>query len=199
MFLPFISGGAHLGGLAAGFAATALLCRGAFVLRDATPLWVRTLAHALAFVCAAAVGIAGFELLVRAELGLRYTQRIALLPGVESPVLHLRAAEVLADPQASRGELLAALSAEQRAVEATHRKQPEMLAAVAELQFRLGRTELALAAIEEALALAPDDPRIQARRVRILQGELGGRALEGELPPWLPDPRISAPAAGVEI
>lgn len=199
MFLPFISGGAHLGGLAAGFATTALLCRGAFVLRDAAPLWVRTLAHALAFVSVAAVGIAGFDLWVRAEFGLRYTQRIARLPGIENPVLHLRAAEVLADPEASRGELLAALSAEERAVEATYRKQPEMLAAVAELQFRLGRTELALAAIEEAIALAPDDPRFEARRVHILQGELGGRPLEGELPPWLPDLRISAPAASVEI
>ncbi len=199
MLLPFISGAAHLGGLAAGFATTAGLCHGAPVLRAEAPLWVRSLAHSLALVCATALAIAGWDLFGRADLALRYTQRIASLPGVGAPVLHLRAAEVLADPGASRSELLAALLAEERAVRATSRKQPELLDALAELQFRLGRTELALAAIDEAIALAPADPRFRARRERILLGELEGRALEGELPPWLPDPRDAAPPESVEI
>jgi hypothetical protein len=198
MLLPFISGGAHVGGLAAGFALTGLLCRGEFVLDEAPPIWVRALARALCLVCATAVGIAAWDLWGRGELGRRYTERIARLPGIASPVLHLRAVEVLADPRASRAELLAALSAEERAVDATFRKQPEMLAGLAELQYRLGRSELALATIEEALALAPDDRELLLRRARILQGEPAGPGAPGELPPWLPDPRESSPLRSVE-
>jgi membrane associated rhomboid family serine protease len=197
--LPFVSASAHVAGLAAGYAATALTARGAPSLRAPAPIWVRSLAHALVLLFTSSVAVAGWDLFVRADSGLRYTRRIAVLPGVASPLLHLRAVEVLEASDATRAELAAALAAEERAVEVTYRKQPEMLAVLADLRFRLGRTEQALAAIDEAIALAPEQERYRALRERILAGETRGRTPSEEVPPWLPSGARRAPAVSVEI
>jgi hypothetical protein len=147
-------------------------------------LWAADAAAALAVVLA--VGIAGWTAVAPdLEVAARRAERLLSLPDA-SPLLLNNAAWRIATADEPEPRLLAvAERLAERAVEATRRRDPNLLDTLAEVHFQAGDTERALRVIDEAIALAPDEPYYREQRRRFL----GERA---------PDDRPAPPEEGAE-
>jgi membrane associated rhomboid family serine protease len=164
LVLPFVAGGAHLLGFLAGGGAAA----------SATPPYLRREP------VRAAVGLASLLVGLAAIGSLASAGRFLLDPGAweahakvllaaepPSPVLLNDAAWLIATGHEPTARALdEALEMAQRAVRATGHRDPNLLDTLAETQFRSGNRQAALATIDEAIALAPDEPYFREQRRR---------------------------------
>jgi hypothetical protein len=194
-FLPGIAHAAHLGGFVAGVGAAAAVTP-RDPLRPARPAWLGA-ANLGAAGIAAASALALFWAVwgpgpgaVRAR-----AERLLVLEGVHPQILN-NEAWMIAISESPDPELLAvARRMAERAVEATGRRDPNVLDTLAEVQFAAGDATAAVATIDEAIALAPHEDYFEEQRRRFT----GERAAddrpeppEGPVEPLpLPDPETS--------
>jgi membrane associated rhomboid family serine protease len=166
-FVPNVAHAAHAGGLVAGaFAALALAPADAASFRPG-PALRGACAVALALAIAA-LGMYGYGLLDPGTAAARRGAR--LLDDRETPPLLLNndAWAIATSRDPSEEQLDLALRMARRAVRATQRLEPNLLDTLAEVYFQLGRSEDAVATIDDAIALAPDEPYYAEQRRRFL-------------------------------
>jgi tetratricopeptide (TPR) repeat protein len=117
---------------------------------------------------------------------------LRLLESQSAPILLLNndAWTIATSGSPTHEQLELALALSSRAVEATHRLDPNLLDTLAEIYFQLGRPEEAVETIDEAITLAPGASYLEEQRLRFL----GERAAEDrpeppdQLPPPEPEP-----------
>ena len=80
--------------------------------------------------------------------------------------MNQRAWQIAIDEDSTKERLLAALQAAERSVDLSERQESAILDTLAEVHFVLGNQASALAAIDEAIALAPFDTYYQEQRRR---------------------------------
>lgn len=194
LVLPVIAWGAHLGGFVAGAAAVAM--SGATARRSPSPAWVRLAAPAVVVSTLAALVVAGTELRRPGGYTPVLFERLARLPGVPTNELNNEAWFVAIDPESTPQLLEAALAMAERAVQETQRAEPTLLDTLAEVQFQLGRSEAAVATIQEAIVRQPFEPyyREQLRRF------LGERDAEDRpSPPGFPEEPAPPADPGISV
>ncbi len=186
--IPMIAGEAHMGGFAAGGLAAALLTFRER-LSAAPPAWVRAGATTAAIAAVVSLGAAAVALLAPEDFLAQHAERIARLPGMTAQELNNYAWTIAIKPESTREQLEAALHLAERAVATTRRGDPTLLDTLAEVHFQLGRPDLALAIIDEAILRAPDEPYYREQRRRFT----GERSPDDRPPdpvePWGLDPR----------
>jgi membrane associated rhomboid family serine protease len=165
--VPGIAGAAHLGGFFAGVLSAWLLVDGPLGSRPA-PIPVRALAACVLLATAASVGTAATELRTPGRSCVRLLPQLKLSRQVSVMALNNCAWTVAIAESATPQDLESALGLAERAVEETQRKEPTMLDTLAELQFRMGKTEDAVATIDEAIAIDPAEPYYTEQRKRFL-------------------------------
>jgi membrane associated rhomboid family serine protease len=176
--IPFIALAAHIGGLISGAIATAWVGRRIFV-RPA--LWISATCGALMFATLISVGTAAMDVFADGHAIARYAARIARLPGISPDELNNHAWTIAIAPEVTREELEAALLLAERAVTETHRSEATILDTLAEVQFGLGMDAAAISAIDEAIALEPDDTYYHEQRRRF-----AGERERGDRPEYIP-------------
>jgi len=182
--IPFIALAAHIGGLISGAIATAWVGR-RILTRPA--LWIRATCSALLFATVISVGTAGMEAFADGHAAARYAARKARLPGISPGELNNHAWVIATAPEVTREELEAALLLAERAVTETQRSEATILDTLAEVQFRLGMDAAAISAIDEAIALDPDETYYHEQRRRF-----AGERARGDRPEYIP-PRFREP------
>jgi membrane associated rhomboid family serine protease len=163
--IPLIAGEAHLGGFAAGFATAALTTRSAPLHAPAGPA-SRAAAAAVVAASLLSVGAAAAALISAGDYRAAHAARIARLPGISPSELNNHAWLIAIDGDSTRDQLEAALLLAKRAVEATERQDPTILDTLAEVLFQLGRAQLAVAVIDEAIHRAPGESYYREQRRR---------------------------------
>ena len=176
--IPFIALAAHIGGLISGAIATAWVGRHIFT-RPA--LWIRATCSALLFATAISMGTAAMDVFADGHAIARYAARKARLPGISPGELNNHAWMIATEPDVTREELEAALLLAERAVAETHRSEATILDTLAEVQFGLGMDAAAISAIDEAIALEPDDSYYHEQRRRF-----AGERARGDRPEYIP-------------
>jgi membrane associated rhomboid family serine protease len=169
LLLPFIAGASHLGGVVAGALGAGLL--GASVPMGAArpaPRWLRPAAAIVVGVAVLGLGVGFARLLDRDAYVVSRLEQLARLPDVTALDLNNQAWLVAVDPESSPEQLAAALHLAERAAADTDRGEPNILDTLAELEFQLGFQERALATIDEAIAMRPDEDYYREQRRRFL-------------------------------
>jgi membrane associated rhomboid family serine protease len=192
--IPFIALAAHVGGLVSGAIATAWVGRRVF-----TPpaRWIRALCGALMFATLISVGTASMDIFADGDAAARYAVRTARLPGVSPDELNNYAWTIATAPEVTREELEAALLLAERAVTETHRSEATILDTLAEVQFGLGMDAAAISAIDEAIALDPDETYYHEQRRRFTGERARGNRPE-YIPPMFREPNETGPPAEAE-
>jgi len=191
--IPFIAGEAHLGGFAAGFATTAILTRAAPLHAAAGPA-SRAAATVVTSLSLLSVGAAAAALLVTDDFRARHAARIAALPGISPQELNNHAWLIATDPDSTPAQLEAALLLAGRAVVETAHSDPTLLDTLAEVQFQLGRPDLAVLIIDQAIERAPGEPYYREQRRRFTgEREPDDRPPDPALP-WQEEGRPPLPA-----
>lgn len=165
--LPVVAAAAHLGGLALGLAATAAVARSALAGRPAGS-WLLAADAVLAALLAASLLLVGR---VVAEGSPAYARSGARLLRSESVPPHLLndfAWLVVTEGTPRREDVAVALELARRAAGATGRRDPNVLDTLAETYFAAGDVEAAVETIDEAIALAPEEPYFREQRRRFL-------------------------------
>jgi hypothetical protein len=176
-FVPWVAGAAHIGGFAGGALAAWLLTDGP--LRGGpAPAPVRVLAASVLVATVAGVGTAAVQLREPGDYCMRHLSRLEQVRGISAMELNNCAWTVAIADVATDDELSSALTLAERAVEKTGRKEATILDTLAELQFRMGDADAAIATIEEAMALQPQESYYSEQR----------RRFRGERPDRPPDP-----------
>jgi membrane associated rhomboid family serine protease len=193
--IPFIAIAAHIGGLIAGAIATA--CVGRSILTPPA-MWIRATCSALIFATLISVGTAGMEVLAGGDVAARYAARTARLPGISPDELNNYAWAIATAPDVTREELEAALQLAERAVLETNREEPTILDTLAEVRFGMGMDDAAISAIDEAIALEPDDTYYQEQRRRFT-GERARSNRPEYIPPMFREPNEAGPPGEPEL
>lgn len=163
--LPFIAGAAHLGGFLSGVAAVALMTRpGSLGASASTP--ARALAAAVIGLTVLAVGRASWEVMRAPDFPARHAARLSSIPEIAPGELNDHAWRIAIDPQASRAQMKSALRLAERAVAETSGEDAALLDTLAEVQFQLGRADLAIQIIDEAIAREPGESYYREQRRR---------------------------------
>jgi tetratricopeptide (TPR) repeat protein len=159
---------------------------------------VRVLATVVLLATAAGLAFSGAQLLAPGDYGARHLARLGRLPSIRADELNNRAWLVALDEESTPEMRQAARELAERAVSETQRKEPTILDTLAELQFQTGEPEAAVATIEEAMRLDPDEPYYGEQRRRFL-GERSDRPPPpgGSFRPLLPP--APAPDPGVTV
>ncbi len=188
-FIPDVAHAAHWGGLTAGGLAAWLATSDPVPLAP-PPRWVVAGAGLGLFSVVVAGAGLGWAVLDPGAASLRRAAYLADDPDA-SPGLLNDAAWTIAISDAPDAELLAAAEEmAERAVDATSRSNPNLLDTLAEIAFIRGRPEDAVALIDEAIALAPEEPYYREQRRRFT----GERAADDRpADPSLPPPRQRHP------
>jgi membrane associated rhomboid family serine protease len=190
-FFPVIATGAHVGGFASGFVTCALVGRGG-LRRAPLPVWVRWVnAVAVVALVASMAGatrayLQGPELTHR-----RMAEKLLSRDGVPPQILNNLAWLLATSEDPSREGLEAALELAERAVDATDRREANILDTLAEVHFRRGETGAAIEVIQEAIRLDPNEPYYRGQRERFL----GRRDADDrpDPPSFAPEPPANAP------
>jgi hypothetical protein len=169
LVVPVIAGASHLGGVIAGALGAALLGRKlpVAVARPA-PRWLRPAAAAVVGVSALGIAIGFSPLLDRDHYVAHRLEQIGRMPDATPLELNNQAWLIAVDPDSTPEQLEAALQLAERAARETERGEPNILDTLAELEFQLGFPERALATIDEAIAMRPDESYYQEQRRRFL-------------------------------
>ncbi len=202
LVVPVVAGSAHAGGFGAGLAAAALVT-GPGLRRDALrPALV--LANALLAILLVAALVGATPLVAgRPAAWARHAERLLSLPQTMPMVLNNAAWLMVTGASGPPSESLErALELAERAVSETRRGDPNLLDTLAEVQFQVGREEEAIATIDEAIALAPNEAYFREQRRRFT----GERAPDDrpepprEPPPTEPGPPLPEfPEPGVRV
>ena len=192
--IPVIALAAHIGGLISGAIATAWVGRRIFT-RPA--LWIRATCGALLFATLISLGTASMDIFADGDSAARYAARKARLPGISPGELNDHAWMIAIAPDVTREELKAALLLAERAVSETQRSEATILDTLAEVQFGLGMDAAAISAIDEAIALDPDETYYHEQRRRF-----AGERARGDRPEYIPpmfrEPKEIGPPAETE-
>jgi len=192
--IPVIALAAHIGGLISGAIATAWVGR-RILARPA--LWIRATCGALMFATLISLGTASMDVFADGHAIARYAARAARLPGISPDELNNHAWIIAIAPDVTREELEAALLLAERAVSETQRAEATILDTLAEVHFGLGMNAAAISAIDEAIALDPDEIYYQEQRRRF-----AGERARGDRPEYIPpmfrDPKEIGPPAETE-
>ena len=164
---PIIATGAHVGGFLSGFAICALV--GAAGLERRPVRRALRLANGVAAVVLV-LAVGGAVSAYRAGPDWERYAGILLARETASPAALNDVAwlMVTTNDSPSEAELDAALALAERAVETSGRRSPNILDTLAEVHFQRGETAEALTAIEEAIALDPDEAYYRGQRERFL-------------------------------
>jgi membrane associated rhomboid family serine protease len=184
---PIIAGEAHLGGMIAGAATTALVTRRGRLREPESP-WVRNLAGLTAAVTLVAVGAAGNAWLGADDFISDHGERLLRMPDIHPATLNNYAWMIAIDPDHSEEQLGAALALAERAVADTEGEESTLLDTLAEVQFQLGRREDAILTIDLALERAPDESHwryyYEQRRRFTGERDADDRPADPQLVPW---------------
>jgi membrane associated rhomboid family serine protease len=189
--LPAIAGAAHLSGLAAGILVCACVASGAL---DGRRVGVPVLAvdGLLLFALGAGVAAAGSVALREGSPLAGRAELLAERGDIPPMVLNNLAWLIATDPRASASDRSTAVRLAERAVEGTGRNDPNVLDTLAEAQFAAGSAAEAVATIDEAIALAPQESYFREQRRRFT----GERSLEDRPEPpgsWITPERRRPP------
>jgi rhomboid protease GluP len=179
LFVPWVATSGHLGGLAGGALAAALvsapLLRGA-----ATPAWLVAADALLGAAVLASVSAATFELARgEAEILPRRGERLLSLEGAPAELLNDTAWMIAISDEPTPPALDVALRLAERAVGESEGRDANILDTLAEVLFRRGEPEAALATIDQAIALEPDEAYFREQRRRFT----GERGFDDRPPP----------------
>lgn len=167
VFVPHVAHGAHLGGFLAGGALALALAPGSAATLPAGP------ALRLASLAAFALLLVSLGVLARGvanpELAAtRRGERLLSDERASATVLNNYAWTIAVSQHPSERQLRVALALARRAVRQTQRADPNLLDTLAEVYFQSGRMDDALATIDEAIELAPDESYFREQRRRFL-------------------------------
>lgn len=182
-FLPYIAWAAHLGGFIGGYIAARVVARAA-LQRRAPAAWLRSAAVAL--LALAVLGFVGLApLVLRAGWSFnRHAEHILALEEIAAADLNNLAWRIATETDGLSSEPALALELARRAVEETGRANPDYLDTLAEVQFGAGNPRAAVAAIDEAIELAPWDDYFRAQRDRFSGLRPAGDRPESPALPW---------------
>lgn len=189
--VPVVAGSAHVAGFAAG-ALAAALCAGRDLRRE--PLRADALlAVGLVGVLAAASLASAARFVFGSSAWEGHAERLLEREGAPPLLLNDAAWLIATAARPSERALHEAVELAERAVSATGGADPNILDTLAEAQWRSGDERGALATIDEAIALDPDEPYFREQRRRFS----GDRAADDRPAPpreWAPpDEREPAP------
>lgn len=181
---PAVAGTAHVAGFTAG-ALAAAIGSGRDLRRERVRPDLQLAAGLVAVLVVASLASAG-RFLVGSAAWEGHAERLLEHDDTTPPVLMNDAAWLIATAARPSPRALAdAVTLAERAVRATDGLDPNVLDTLAEAQWRSGDAEAALATIDEAIALQPDEPYFQEQRRRFA----GERAPADRPDPpgrWLP-------------
>jgi membrane associated rhomboid family serine protease len=187
-FVPAVAHAAHAGGFVVGGAAAAcLFARGCDA--PAARAWLGP-ANVIA-ACLVALALAGLwwsafspdDTATR-----RRAERLLVLEGVRPEVLNNEAWMIAISGHSDPALLEVALRLAEEAVARTARRDPNLLDTLAEVHFAAGRTEAALATIDEAIVLAPEADYLREQRRRFTGQRAPDDRPEPPNEPMLPRP-----------
>ncbi len=165
--LPVVAAAAHLGGLLAGLAATAAVGRYALAGKPAgTPLLA--VDAVLAAVLLGSLFVLGRVVAEGSPAYARTGSRLLRAGSVAPHLLNDFAWLVATEGNPRPEDLAVALELARRAVRATDRLDPNVLDTLAEVYFAAGEVDAAVETIDEAIALAPEEPYFREQRRRFL-------------------------------
>lgn len=163
--VTFIAGAAHAAGFAAGFLACALLAPPALQRK---PSGVSLLA-ANAF-CAGllvvALGFMGREVIGGADAVVQRAERLLRMTEIDPQLLNNTAWTLATEGKPDERELGIALQLAERAAGASRFMDPNVLDTLAEVYFQSGKSGKAVEVIDDAIALAPNEPYFREQRRR---------------------------------
>jgi rhomboid protease GluP len=182
-FVPWVATSGHLGGLAGGALAAALVSA-PLLRRGSAPAWLVGANALLGVAVVASVAAAGFELSRgRDELLPRRGERLLRLDQAPAGLLNDTAWMIAISPSPAPPALDVALRLAERAVGESARNDANLLDTLAEVLFQLGQQSEALATIDEAIRLEPAESYFREQRRRFT----GERAFDDRPePPGLP-------------
>jgi hypothetical protein len=192
LFVPGIAHAAHLGGFLAGAMVTAVIAPPQLG-PGSSPRWLAPACAATALAVGVAVVAAVWPLLAPSSPVAE--RRAAHLLSADVEPLHLNnvAWTIVTGPAPRPGLVDVALQLAERAVEQTGRGDPNILDTLAEAYFVAGHREAAIAAIDEAIFLAPGVEYFREQRRRFT----GERKPEDRPNPpdefWQPTPQPLPP------
>jgi len=166
LVLPIIATGAHVGGFMTGFAVCAVV-GAAGLHREPVRPWVVASNGALVVALVASLASMGTVVVRGPDWEHRAERLLAhdeVPPEMLNNVAWLIATSDAPDPEA----LDAALRLARRAARETDRQDPNILDTLAEVHFQRGEVDDAVAVIEEAVALAPEEAYYRGQRDRFL-------------------------------
>jgi len=163
LVIPVVAGAAHLGGFVGGAAAAALLTRRG--LLAGSGLLTRVAAASIVVGTVLSVGAAGLQL-TRDDYVAWHATRLGSLEDIPPRDLNDAAWFIAIDDEATEAQLAAALKLAERANDETGGEHPSLIDTLAELQFQLGRSEDAVASINRAIALDPEESYYREQRRR---------------------------------
>jgi membrane associated rhomboid family serine protease len=190
LVLPGIAAAAHAGGLAAGFAACALVASSALE-RKRPRLWLVAADGAVVFGLAAAFAAAVSLYFADGSLLAARAARLVDREGVGALTLNNYAWMIATDARATPEDLTVAVRLAERAVEETERRDPNILDTLAEAQFQAGDPAEAVRTIDEAIALAPHHDYFREQRRRFT-GERDPEDRPESPPIWI-EPELPTP------
>jgi hypothetical protein len=201
LFVPWVATSGHLGGLAGGALAAALVSA-PLLHRPEAPRWLVAADALLGVAVLASLGAAGFEL-ARGEDEIlpRRGERLLSLEHPPPELLNDTAWMIAITPEPTPPALDVALRLAERAVGESGRSDANILDTLAEVLFRIGRPAQAVETIDEAIALEPGEAYFREQRRRFTgEREFDDRPDPPGLPFGLPpgDPFESLPP-GVPI
>jgi membrane associated rhomboid family serine protease len=183
VFVPHVAHGAHLGGFLAGGALAVALAPGSAATFAAGPVLraasLASLALLLVSLGVLARGVANPDLAAT-----RRGERLLTDERANAMILNNYAWTIAVSEHPSERQLRVALALARRAVRETRRADPNLLDTLAEVYFQSGRMDDALATIDEAIELAPDEPYFREQKRRFL----GERAPDDRPEPPAPSP-----------
>jgi membrane associated rhomboid family serine protease len=179
LFVPWVATSGHLGGLAGGALAAALVS--APLLRQPeAPRWLVAADVLLGVAVVASVSAAGLELARgEAEILPRRGERLLSLEHAPPELLNDTAWMIAISPEPTPPALDVALRLAERAVDESGRTDANILDTLAEVLFRLGQPAEAVDTIDEAIALEPGQVYFREQRRRFT----GERDFEDRPPP----------------
>jgi membrane associated rhomboid family serine protease len=195
--VPIISVEAHLGGFAGGFLAASVLTRAESLAAPAGAT-VRAVARAVVILTTLSVGAASVALLRPDDFRASHAARLAHLTGLSPSELNDWAWVIAIDADSTPAQLEAALQLAERAVKETHRRNPTLLDTLAEVYFQLGRVDLAVGVIDEAIRRDPREPYYREQRRRFTGERAPDDRPQDPVLPWREAPGGRGPGAEEE-
>jgi membrane associated rhomboid family serine protease len=189
LFVPRVAHGAHLGGFLAGGTLALALAPGSAASLAAGPALRAASLVSLAFVLAS-LGVLARGVANPGGVAARQGERLLTNERASALVLNNYAWTIAVSEHPSERQLRVALALARRAVRETRRADPNLLDTLAEVYFQSGRADDAMATIDEAIELAPEEPYFREQRRRFL----GERAPDDRPePPDVPPDELPEP------